>query len=56
MRWLKQLPTRRRRYNELSESICEHLDEKMARFNRPRFSAGRDEQGGRREFGKREPQ
>jgi hypothetical protein len=30
MNWLKQLSTRRRRYNELSESIREHLEEKIA--------------------------
>src|SRR5271168_1390819 len=30
MRWLEQLFARRRRYNELSESIQEHLDEKIA--------------------------
>lgn len=27
MNWFKQLFTRRRRYDELSESIREHLDE-----------------------------
>jgi 3-methyladenine DNA glycosylase AlkD len=30
MRWLKQLFTRRRHYNELSETIREHLEEKLA--------------------------
>lgn len=30
MNWFKQLFTRRRRYDELSESIREHLDEKIA--------------------------
>jgi hypothetical protein len=30
MRWLKQLFTRGRRYNELSESIRERLDEMIA--------------------------
>ena len=30
MNWLRQLYTRSRRYNELSESIREHLDEKIA--------------------------
>lgn len=30
MGWLRQLFSRRRRYDELSESICEHLDEKVA--------------------------
>ena len=30
MRWLNQLFMRRRRYNELSESIREHLEEKIA--------------------------
>jgi hypothetical protein len=30
MGWLGQLFSRRRRYNELSESIREHLEEKIA--------------------------
>jgi hypothetical protein len=30
MNWLTQLFTRRRRYDELSESIREHLEEKIA--------------------------
>ena len=30
MHWLNQLFTRRHRYNELSASIREHLDEKIA--------------------------
>lgn len=30
MNWLAQLFSRRRRYDELSESIREHLDEKIA--------------------------
>ena len=30
MNWLKQLFSRRRRYDELSESIREHLEEKIA--------------------------
>ena len=30
MGWLRQLFTRQRRYNELSESIREHLEEKIA--------------------------
>jgi hypothetical protein len=30
MNWLKQLFTRRRRYDEISEAIHEHLDEKVA--------------------------
>jgi putative ABC transport system permease protein len=29
MSWLEQLFSRRRRYDELSESIREHLDEKI---------------------------
>jgi hypothetical protein len=28
MKWLKHLFTRRRRYRELSDLICEHVDEK----------------------------
>ena len=34
MNWFRQLFTRRRRYNELSESIREHLDEKIADLSR----------------------
>ena len=30
MNWLMQMFSRRRRYDELSESIREHLDEKIA--------------------------
>jgi hypothetical protein len=30
MNWLKQLFSRRRRYDELSETIRDHLDEKIA--------------------------
>ena len=30
MRWLKSIFSRHRRYDELSESIREHLDEKIA--------------------------
>jgi hypothetical protein len=30
MRWLKQMFTRRRRYDELSQSIREHIEEKIA--------------------------
>ena len=29
MNWFKQLSTRRHRYDELSETIREHLDEKI---------------------------
>lgn len=29
MRWLKQIVSRRRRYNELAESMRQHLEEKI---------------------------
>lgn len=51
MRWLKQLFMRRRHYNELSQSIQEHLEEKIADLidvGMTRDEAGR---AARREFG-----
>ncbi len=51
MRWLKQLFGRRRRYNELSESIQEHLEEKIADLIEDGMSREKAERAARREFG-----
>jgi predicted permease len=51
MNWLTQLFTRRRRYNELSESIREHLDEKIADLMEDGMPRAQAEQTARREFG-----
>ena len=51
MPWLKQLLTRRRRYDELSESIREHLDEKIADLMDRGMAREQAEQAARREFG-----
>jgi predicted permease len=51
MGWLQQLFTRRRRYDELSESIREHLDEKIADLMDRGMTQGEAERTARREFG-----
>ena len=51
MSWLKQLFTRRRRYDELSESIREHLEEKIADLMSRGMTQRDSEQTARREFG-----
>jgi predicted permease len=51
MLWLKQLFSRRRRYDELSESIREHLDEKVADLTDRGMTRGEAERKARREFG-----
>ncbi len=51
MRWLAQLFTRHRRYDELSESICEHLDEKIADLMGDGMTREAAEQAARRQFG-----
>ena len=51
MRWLKQLFTRRRRYDELSESIREHLEEKIADLMDDGMTQAEAERSARREFG-----
>ena len=51
MQWLKQLFTRRRRYDELSESIREHLEEKIADLMDSGMTRGEAERSARREFG-----
>ncbi len=51
MQWLKQLFTRRRRYDELSESIREHLEEKIADLMDDGMTPAQAERSARREFG-----
>jgi predicted permease len=51
MNWLKQLFTRRRRYDELSESIREHLDEKIADMIDRGMTREEAERKARRQFG-----
>jgi predicted permease len=51
MRWLKQLFARRRRYNELSESIREHIEEKIADLMDDGMMRQEAERTARREFG-----
>ena len=51
MGWLRQLFSRRRRYDELSESIREHLDEKVADLTDHGMTRDEAERVARREFG-----
>jgi predicted permease len=51
MHWLQQLFTRRRRYGELSESIREHLEEKIADLMDEGMNKAEAERSARREFG-----
>jgi predicted permease len=51
MPWLKQPFTRRRRRNELSESIREHLEEKIADMMDDGMTREEAERSARREFG-----
>jgi predicted permease len=51
MNWLRQLFSRRRRYDELSESIREHLDEKIADLIDRGMTRKQAERAARREFG-----
>jgi predicted permease len=51
MGWLKQLLSRRHRYDELSESIREHLDEKTADLMDRGMTRKQAENAARREFG-----
>ena len=51
MNWLRQLFSRRRRYGELSESIREHLDEKIADLIDRGMTREQAEHTARREFG-----
>jgi predicted permease len=51
MRWLTQLFARRRRYDELSASIREHLDERIADLMDSGMTRDEAETAARREFG-----
>jgi predicted permease len=51
MRWLKSMFSRRRRYDELSETIREHLDEKIADLMDRGMTREQAERTARREFG-----
>lgn len=51
MHWLKQMFSRRCRYDELSESIREHLDEKIADLMDRGMAREEAERTARREFG-----
>lgn len=51
MHWFKQIFSRRRHYDELSESIREHLDEKIADLMDHGMTREYAEQTARREFG-----
>jgi predicted permease len=51
MRWLKQLFSRRRRYDDLSASIEEHLEEKIEELMEAGMPRAQAEQTARREFG-----
>ena len=51
MRWLRERLSRRRRYDELSESIREHLDEKIADLMDDGMTRDEAERAARREFG-----
>jgi len=51
MRWLKQQFSRRHRYDELSESIREHLDEKIADLMDRGMTREQAGQSARRQFG-----
>ena len=51
MGWLQQLFSRRRRYDELSGSIQEHLDEKVADLMDRGMTQDEAERAARREFG-----
>jgi predicted permease len=51
MDWLRQLFSRRRRYEELSESIREHLDEKIGDLMDHGMTREHAERTARREFG-----
>src|SRR3989442_11085347 len=51
MMWLKQLFSRRRLYNDLSEEIQEHLEEKIAELVATGMSRKEAAAAARREFG-----
>ncbi len=51
MRWLKQLVSRRRRYDDLSASIREHLDERIEELMDDGVPRDEAELAAKREFG-----
>lgn len=51
MKWLRQLLSRRRRYDDLSVSIHEHLEEKIAELMENGMTQHEAERAARREFG-----
>ena len=51
MNWFKQVFSRSRRYNDLSESIREHLNEKIEYLMEDGMTREEAEQTARREFG-----
>ncbi len=51
MRWLQQLFTRGRRYAELSDSIREHLEERIADLMEDGVTREQAQRTARREFG-----
>jgi len=51
MGWLRHLFSRRSRYDELAETIREHLDEKIADLMDRGMTRERAESAARREFG-----
>src|SRR5580704_13507115 len=51
MNWLKQLFSRRRLYNDLSDEIREHLEEKIEELMASRMSRKEAAHAARREFG-----
>jgi putative ABC transport system permease protein len=51
MNWLKSLFSRRRLFNEVSEQVREHLDEKIAALMDDGMTRDQAEQAARREFG-----
>ena len=51
MGWLNQILSRRRRYNELAESIREHLEEKIEDLMEAGLSREEATHRARREFG-----
>jgi putative ABC transport system permease protein len=51
MRWIRQLLTRRRRYEDLSISIREHLEERIDELTDSGMDRKTAEQTARREFG-----
>ena len=51
MNWFRQLFSRRRHYDELSQSILEHLEEKVADLMDRGMTRAQAEKAAHREFG-----